>query len=132
MLASHPEMQTLIALDVDPTAHEIASARLEQLKQDTKSRCRLIFARDNYVNLQAAVSATSCVLGGADGILLDLGVSSMQVSVACPDGLHFYLAASVLLRLKAGILFSCRWTQPSGVSVSAEMVLWTCVWGRRL
>ena len=93
MLASHPEMQTLVALDVDPTALEIASGRLDQLKQDTKSQCRLIFARENYADLKAAVHDTSCVLGGADGILLDLGVSSMQVSLACRNCLHFYLAA---------------------------------------
>ena len=89
-------MQTLVALDVDPTAHEIASARLDQLKQDTQSQCRLIFARKNYADLKAAVHDTSCVLGGADGILLDLGVSSMQVSLTCHNRLHFYLAALVL------------------------------------
>lgn len=78
LLSAHPEMQTFVGIDVDPTAHEIASARLSALKQQQEIPCDLLFAQHNYSQMGAAMQSLTGDQA-ADGILLDLGVSSMQV-----------------------------------------------------
>jgi 16S rRNA (cytosine1402-N4)-methyltransferase len=64
----------LIGLDRDPTALEIASARLEQFGE------RFTPVRTRYDGLADALSETGyATAGSVDGVLFDLGVSSMQL-----------------------------------------------------
>ncbi len=118
MLAQHPELQTLVGFDLDPTAHALASARLAAAGATVVP---VAVSRSGAVSLDAAPAASGgrtayivrsnfgrmrTVLqqlplggggssttssgngGGGDGsssgvgvdaILLDLGISSMQV-----------------------------------------------------
>lgn len=82
ILAAHPELERLIGIDVDPSALQIAEARLTAHSQSLSRACALHFARANYSGVKACLSqAHEPAL--ADGILLDLGVSSMQVHMGC-------------------------------------------------
>jgi 16S rRNA (cytosine1402-N4)-methyltransferase len=71
VLKKHPEIQQLIGIDQDPSALKIATERLKEWSS------KIITIRGNFseidlhLNLQGILSA--------DAILLDLGVSSMQL-----------------------------------------------------
>lgn len=59
-------------------AHDISSKRLKVLAQDRGNCGTMLFHQENYSSIQQVVA--SCLDDStADGILLDLGVSSMQV-----------------------------------------------------
>lgn len=74
LLATHPEIQTLVGIDQDPTALSLAKERLDPWKK----KIQLIKA--NFVNMKKKI--IDLKLGYIDGILLDLGVSSMQLDTA--------------------------------------------------
>lgn len=76
---AHPEVETYLGLDVDPVAHDLGSTRLKQVLTNLGHTPHLSFQRANYSQMLKA--AENCFDGKkADGILLDLGVSSMQVA----------------------------------------------------
>jgi 16S rRNA (cytosine1402-N4)-methyltransferase len=115
VLRQHPEMQALVGFDLDPTAHQLASAKLQQCgaalvpvavspagaasfdaaaaaggqqqQQPTAFLVRSNFGRMKAVLQQLPLGAdgapaggsSSSSGGGVDAILLDLGISSMQV-----------------------------------------------------
>jgi len=62
----------LIAIDRDPSALEIARATLAEYSSRVK------FVHANYAEIEESLRGTD----GADGVLLDLGVSSMQLDTA--------------------------------------------------
>jgi 16S rRNA (cytosine1402-N4)-methyltransferase len=64
----------LIALDVDPEALEIASARLQPLADAARVKLELI--QDNFRNLRSVLE--SLQVASVDAVFADLGVSSMQ------------------------------------------------------
>lgn len=66
ILRAHPEIERSVGFDQDPEALGIAKERLKEWKGVTH------FVQGNFVGLEKSG------LSGADGILLDLGVSSMQ------------------------------------------------------
>lgn len=70
ILKAHPEIKAYIGMDQDPLAIEIASKRLSPWKE----KLRLI--PKNFVHLSSALSELG--VSQLNGILLDLGVSSMQ------------------------------------------------------
>mmetsp|Transcript_11093 Transcript_11093/g.20935 ORF Transcript_11093/g.20935 Transcript_11093/m.20935 type:complete len:413 (+) Transcript_11093:129-1367(+) len=78
ILSQHKEMKTLIGFDVDPYALEIAGGNL---RNSAPPGLNLHLERSNFRELVARLQALSPGLerGGVDAILLDLGVSSMQV-----------------------------------------------------
>ncbi|KAL2651618.1 hypothetical protein R1flu_019746 [Riccia fluitans] len=85
VLSAHPEMETFIGLDVDPTAHAEAQPRLQQMVKAlsfSSSSPKLHFIRTNFRNIKTALRDLSPDLldRGVDGILMDLGMSSMQVN----------------------------------------------------
>ncbi len=61
----------LIGIDQDSEAIEAASQRLKEFKD------RTIIVRDNYVNIRQILKVSN--IERADGILLDIGVSSHQI-----------------------------------------------------
>ncbi|MDB6081048.1 MAG: rsmH [Chlamydiia bacterium] len=69
ILQEHPEMTLLIGIDQDPLALTMAK---ERLKNDLN---RVRFVHGNFENLKKYIDHP------VDGILLDLGVSSMQLNI---------------------------------------------------
>lgn len=66
----HPEIQHFMGIDQDPDALSIAKERLEPWKE------KVIFQKGNFSDLRAHLDKNG--IEKVDGILLDLGVSSMQ------------------------------------------------------
>ena len=87
--ASAPDGQ-LLGLDVDPQALQIARQRLAPFGD------RVTLVCSNFALIQEQVGALG--LGLADGILLDLGISSMQLASA-EQGFSFQLAGPLDMRL---------------------------------
>lgn len=71
ILEAHSELKTFVGIDQDPVAHEIARKRLEKWKNKTL----LLPGNFSQMTELLATHKINCV----DGILLDLGVSSMQL-----------------------------------------------------
>lgn len=71
LLEAHPEIEKLIAFDQDPAALALARVRLEPWAEKVQ------FIHANFALLQEVLE--SLHLDQIDGILLDLGVSSMQL-----------------------------------------------------
>jgi 16S rRNA (cytosine1402-N4)-methyltransferase len=74
LLETHPEIEQYIGIDQDPEALKIAKQRLEPWG----SKLRLV--RGNFVDLTKHL--TDLNIRHVDGMLLDLGVSSMQLDRA--------------------------------------------------
>lgn len=81
LLEAHPEAQLFLGVDVDARAHEIAGERLNASRESQGWGCELKYARSNFSQIRRAVEDAFGV-GGVDGILLDVGVSSMQMDTA--------------------------------------------------
>lgn len=69
-LRAHPEIQLLIGIDQDPVAREIAKKRLEPWNHQVQ------IVSGNFADLNTLLSTLS--ISRIDGIIFDLGVSSMQ------------------------------------------------------
>nr|GEU76761.1 MraW methylase family protein [Tanacetum cinerariifolium] len=88
MIKAHPEMQTYIGLDFDPVAHEKAKAKIELIKtfnpDDSTSTLKTHTFLRNFKNIRSTLSEVDeqLLISGVDGILMDLGMSSMQVNNA--------------------------------------------------
>lgn len=70
ILQAHPEIELLIGIDQDPTAREIAQKRLSPWSD------RLRIVAGNFASL--AKHLKDLHIESIDGVILDLGVSSMQ------------------------------------------------------
>lgn len=71
LLKGHPEIECYLGIDQDPYALEIARERLSPWKD------KLLLQRGNFSELNRFI--TEANLPDPDGILVDLGVSSMQI-----------------------------------------------------
>lgn len=69
ILRSHPEIETFIGCDRDPDALALAKKRLEPWKEKTR------FFHGTHSRLGEKLETGQC----ADGVLIDAGVSSMQL-----------------------------------------------------
>jgi len=85
ILQAHPEIQKFYALDRDLTALEISK---ETLQQDA---ARIEWIHTEYIEMQDYVAH-------CDGVLLDLGVSSMQLDQA-ERGFSFYKDGPLDMRM---------------------------------
>lgn len=74
LLETHPEIDLFIGIDQDPDALEIASQRLSPWKHCTR------LMKGNFSSFKTILA--DCGISHADGILMDLGVSSMQLDKA--------------------------------------------------
>lgn len=70
-LQAHPEIETFIGIDQDPEGQRIASQRLVPWQE------KLRLVRGNFDDLGAHLDALG--IDKVDGILIDMGVSSMQL-----------------------------------------------------
>ena len=71
LLEAHPEVERLIGIDQDPVALKLAAARLNKWED------KVTLMRGNFADLLADLCNESA--GPFDGIIMDLGVSSMQL-----------------------------------------------------
>lgn len=71
ILSSHPEIEKLIGIDQDPSALKIAGQRLAPWKS------KIELTQGNFTQFSSVLDRLK--IHEADGILLDLGVSSMQL-----------------------------------------------------
>jgi 16S rRNA (cytosine1402-N4)-methyltransferase len=74
ILESHPEIQCYIGIDQDPQALELARNRLKPWSS------KLVLKHGNFAQFDTFLNELS--LPSADGMLVDLGVSSMQLDQA--------------------------------------------------
>ena len=82
ILQAHPEITQLIGMDVDPNALNIARTALDHVVKQRGAALTLLQA--NFASLQHSVlqQSVQAKATGVDGILLDVGVSSMQLDTA--------------------------------------------------
>ncbi|CAI9094796.1 OLC1v1030591C1 [Oldenlandia corymbosa var. corymbosa] len=88
IIQAHGEMKLFVGIDVDPAAHEIADARIKGILgcdtcEPTSELCIHTFVQ-NYRSIKSVLGGIDEALLGAgvSGILMDLGMSSMQVNNA--------------------------------------------------
>ena len=71
LLKAHPEIETLIGFDQDREAIKIAKERLQHFEE------KVVFVEKNYCEIPEELEKRQ--IPEVDGILLDIGVSSMQL-----------------------------------------------------
>lgn len=88
IIRAHPEMQVYVGLDVDPIAHQKAQSQLKSITDrdsfDTASALKVHTFLKNFKDVKSVLGevANDLLTGGVNGILMDLGMSSMQVNDA--------------------------------------------------
>lgn len=87
IIQAHPEMEFYVGFDVDPVAHQIALAQINNIldKDSGQSRAQLQVHTllKNFKSIKAALhDIDGNPSSGVQGILMDLGMSSMQVNNA--------------------------------------------------
>lgn len=73
ILRAHPEMELLVGIDQDPVAQNIAKSRLDAWKN------KIAFMEGNFIQFSNFLDRLK--IAQVDGILLDLGISSMQLDM---------------------------------------------------
>ena len=78
----HPEMACLVGIDVDPAAHQIAQQRIQA--EAERKGFHFHPVQGNFAGLSELVAALpqAATGRGADAVLMDVGVSSMQLDMA--------------------------------------------------
>lgn len=78
-------MQSYLGMDVDPVAHEKARTRIDLVLHgrscDSTSELKAYTLLKNFKDIKSALGEADekLLVSGIDGILMDLGMSSMQV-----------------------------------------------------
>ncbi|MCD7449933.1 hypothetical protein HAX54_002458 [Datura stramonium] len=86
IIRAHPEMQVYVGLDIDPIAHQMAQSQLKSIiaraSFDTASALKVHTFLKNFKDVKSVLGEVGDdLLGcGVNGILMDLGMSSMQVN----------------------------------------------------
>ncbi|KAJ8773408.1 hypothetical protein K2173_028585 [Erythroxylum novogranatense] len=83
IIKSHPELEYYIGMDVDPVAHSKARAQINGcLDFPAHSKLKTHTFLNNFRYIKSALREVDASLesSGVDAILMDLGISSMQVN----------------------------------------------------
>ncbi|KAF8056393.1 rsmH [Scenedesmus sp. PABB004] len=104
MVQQHPELEVAVGIDVDPTAHALADARLAPLTGGP-GQPALRQLRGNYSDVASLLSGCDApggaLVGRVDAMLMDLGVSSMQIDEA-GRGFSFMADGPLDMRMDPG------------------------------
>ncbi|WIA35005.1 hypothetical protein OEZ86_003501 [Tetradesmus obliquus] len=110
MMQQHPELQTAVGIDVDPVAHSIAAERLAPLL-GRPGAPTLHQLRGNYSDVLSLLSGCAAaggpLVGRVDAMLMDLGVSSMQLDSA-GRGFSFMADGPIDMRMDPGAALSAE------------------------
>lgn len=82
MIRGHPELKYLVGMDVDPAARDMAQTRINSVLHGSESSVEVFTVLRNFRHIKSALRETGVEHFGAagiDGVLMDLGMSSMQV-----------------------------------------------------
>lgn len=88
IIRAHSAMQVYVGIDVDPIAHKKAQSQLKSITDrdsfDTASALKVHTFLKNFKDVKSVLGevANDLLTGGVNGILMDLGMSSMQVNDA--------------------------------------------------
>ncbi|KAD5317254.1 hypothetical protein E3N88_17200 [Mikania micrantha] len=88
IIQAHPEMQLYVGLDCDPVAHEKAKTKIDLIQTmsscDSPSNLKTHTFLRNFKNIRSTLCEVDekLLVSGINGILMDLGMSSMQVNNA--------------------------------------------------
>lgn len=76
----HRELELYVGLDIDPAAHEKGKARIDSVIKDSEGLKAYTHLRNfKYIKSVLCGIDENLLSEGVDGILMDLGMSSMQV-----------------------------------------------------
>ena len=78
IIQSHSELNHFVGMDVDPVARKLAHFHIDSLMHPTL-KASIVLKNFKYIKSAVADSHPELLDVGVDGILMDLGMSSMQV-----------------------------------------------------
>ncbi|KAL2318294.1 hypothetical protein Fmac_032170 [Flemingia macrophylla] len=79
VISAHPELKYFLGMDVDSAAHHIAQPRLDAALSASHSLVHAFTVFRNFRHLKSALRENPHLPFPVHGILMDLGMSSMQV-----------------------------------------------------
>jgi 16S rRNA (cytosine1402-N4)-methyltransferase len=82
VIRGHPELKYFVGMDVDPVASDVAQSRINSVLDDRESSMKVFTVLRNFRHIKSVLRGTGeehLGLSSVDGILMDLGMSSMQV-----------------------------------------------------
>lgn len=106
LLQQHPECKHFIGIDMDPVAHALAEQKLTVLSESCP---HIHLLQGNFGHMQALLQQLPGRTneGDIDGMLLDLGISSMQVDQG-DRGFSFSKEAALDMRMGPGAAASAE------------------------
>ncbi|XP_039019999.1 ribosomal RNA small subunit methyltransferase H-like [Hibiscus syriacus] len=84
IIQSHPELKLFIGMDADPLALRMTRSRINAISHPHPNpNLEVLTFLKNFRHNKSLLTQVDHISSGVDGILMDLGMSSMQVN--CPD-----------------------------------------------
>ncbi|XP_020240098.1 uncharacterized protein LOC109818952 [Cajanus cajan] len=77
VIRAHPELSFFLGMDVDSAAHHLAQPRLDAVLSGAEVKAVTVLR--NFRHVKSVLRESGEMQLGVDGILMDLGMSSMQV-----------------------------------------------------
>lgn len=78
IIQSHSELKNFVGMDVDPVARKLGHFHIDSLMHPTL-KASIVLKNFKYIKSVIADTQPELLDVGVDGILMDLGMSSMQV-----------------------------------------------------